>query len=85
MDVYFLRHVRHAPHPDGAPVEHRSADGVLGYDDEHDEVRMLGVYSSRENARAAADRARDLPEFADEPDCFFSEVHAVDTDAFGDS
>lgn len=84
MDVYFLRHVRHAPTSDGTPIEHRTADGVLGYDDDHDEVQLLGVYTSRENARAAADRARELAEFADEPDCFFSEVHTLDSDAFAD-
>lgn len=80
MDVYFLWHVRHAASPDGSSVEHRDAAGRLQYSDEDDTMAFIGVYSTRDLAREAADRARTSPVFADEPDCFFTDVHTLDAD-----
>lgn len=45
-----------------------------------DEVKLLGVYSSREKAEGRMISARLLPGFADEPECFIVDEYTVDTD-----
>jgi len=47
---------------------------------ESGKVKVVGIYSSRELAQAAQERARLLPGFADEPDGFTIEEYAVDED-----
>lgn len=43
-------------------------------------VKVVGIYSSRELAEGAEERARLLPGFADEPDGFTIEQYEVDRD-----
>ncbi|MCF2527011.1 hypothetical protein [Yinghuangia soli] len=45
-----------------------------------DDVKLLGVYSSRAQAEARVARARLLPGFAAEPECFVIGAYAVDRD-----
>jgi hypothetical protein len=43
-------------------------------------VKVIGIYSSRALAEEAADRARALPGFLEEPDGFTIEQYEVDND-----
>lgn len=52
---------------------HAVADG-------DEDVKLIGVYSSRENADAAAARLRDQPGFADAPDGFHVDEYRLDQD-----
>ena len=53
-----------------------------GKESEHEEVKELGVYSTRELAEEARDRYATLPGFRDFPlDCFFIAEPTLDEDA----
>jgi hypothetical protein len=52
---------------------HAREDGV-------EDVKLIGVYSSREQARAAVARLGRLPGFADAPDGFHIDEYRVDQD-----
>jgi hypothetical protein len=81
VDVYLLWHVRHAPFLDGRPTEHRGTDGALVWDEQDgDDVKLLGVYSTEQKARESLARARELPGFRDEPDCFLIDPYTLDKD-----
>ena len=82
MEVWIVWHVRHARNSDGTPIEHRDADGELNIDEEFDDVKLIGVYSSEPSAESAIGRARLRQGFRDEPDCFMSEAHTVDEDSW---
>ena len=43
-------------------------------------VKVIGVYSSRELAEGAMQRARSLPGFAEDPDCFKIDEYEIDRD-----
>ncbi|MFJ8042044.1 hypothetical protein ACIRBX_16235 [Kitasatospora sp. NPDC096147] len=74
--LYEVWHARHlAVEPDGTVIHH-DPDGSLHTDQE--EWRMLGLFSSEAAAEAWVTRARLLPGFREEPDCFVT--HPVDPD-----
>ncbi|GAA0228599.1 hypothetical protein GCM10010492_28680 [Saccharothrix mutabilis subsp. mutabilis] len=80
MEVFLLWHVRHARYPDGT-ADHFGDDGELVWDEEDgDDVKVLGVYSTEQRARERIERARKTPGFAEEPDCFHISRYAVDED-----
>ncbi|TQM83826.1 hypothetical protein FHX81_6254 [Saccharothrix saharensis] len=82
MEVYILWHVRHARNLDGS-VEHVDGTGELRWDEEDgDDLKIPGVYSTGARARERIERARTTPGFADEPDCFTVVRHVVDEDAW---
>ncbi|MBY8871651.1 hypothetical protein K7640_07310 [Micromonospora sp. PLK6-60] len=81
MEVFLLWHVRHAWSADGRPVTHRDEAGELVWDEaEGDDLKLLGVYSSAARAEARARRARALPGFRAEPDCFYIGSYTLDQD-----
>lgn len=81
MEVYLLWHVRHASSPDGRRTEHRGEDGELIWDEEDgDDLKILGVYSTEQKAQERLIRARELPGFRDEPDCFLIDPYTLDED-----
>ena len=81
MDVYLLWHVRHARFLDASPTEHRGADGELVWDEEDgDDLKILGAYSTEQKAQERLVRARALPGFRDEPDCFLIDQYTLDED-----
>jgi hypothetical protein len=83
-EVFLLRHVRHQPDVDGS-VWHFDADGRLVHDEEEgDDLKILGVYSTEQRALDRIDRARRLPGFAEEPDCFMIDRYVVDQDQWAD-
>jgi hypothetical protein len=80
-DVFLLWHVRHAGYLDGSPTAHRDDDGVLAWDEEDgDDVKLLGAYSTEALAADRIERARQLPGFRDEPGCFQVGRYTVDQD-----
>jgi hypothetical protein len=77
--VFLLYHVSHVGRIE--PVSHRDAEGNLLIDPEAgDDVKLLGCYSSDGKAQSRIDRARGLPGFREEPDCFFVDRYVVDRD-----
>ena len=80
MDVHLLWHVSHARNVDGSDVVHRSANGDVLVDDDFDDVKLLGVYRSTDAVVAAISRARIRPGFSEEPECFMTDIHALDED-----
>lgn len=81
MNVFLLWHVRHAAFRDGRPTRHRGEDGELGWDEEGgDDVKILGVYSTEMKAQDRIIRARTLPGFRAEPDCFLIDQYTTDED-----
>ena len=84
MEVYVLWHVRHARNLDGSPTEHRDSDGELLIDEEFDNVKLIGVYSSEGSVEAAIARARLREGFRDEPDCFYFADFTIDEDNWTD-
>ncbi|MFG2577057.1 hypothetical protein [Streptomyces sp. NPDC048481] len=81
MIVHLLWHVVHhneagtdgtALHLDGETVHIDEQDG--------DDVKLLGVYSTRGKAEERRRRARLVPGFAEEPDCFVIDAYTIDED-----
>ena len=48
------------------------------FDDGHEDVKFIGVFSSREAANAALDRVRKQPGFRDLPQAFDISPHTLD-------
>lgn len=84
MDVHLLWHVRHAKNLDGSDVQHRDSSGDVLIDDDFDDVKIVGVYSSKQAAADAIDRTRTRPGFAEEPDCFTIDRYTIDEDNWTD-
>jgi hypothetical protein len=53
-------------------------------EDGTEDVKLIGVYSSHEQAQAAVTRMRRLPGFADAVDGFFIDEYQVDQDHWGE-
>ncbi|MFI9814450.1 DUF7336 domain-containing protein [Saccharothrix variisporea] len=84
MEVFLLWHVRHARYPDGS-ADHFDESGELVINEEEgDNVKLLGVYSTRPRARDRIERARATPGFIDEPDCFEISRYPVDEDQWAE-
>jgi hypothetical protein len=50
-----------------------------GEDNEHDEVKLIGIFSSREKAEDAVKRYINLPGFCDfSEECFYIGEHVLD-------
>lgn len=49
-------------------------------DDGAEDVKLIGVYSSRENAQAALARLSQAPGFSEAPDGFHIDEYQLDTD-----
>ncbi|HKT04038.1 MAG TPA: hypothetical protein VJT31_31320 [Rugosimonospora sp.] len=83
MDVLLLWHVRHARFLDGGSPRHRGEDGELVWDEEDgDDLKILGAYSTEQKAQDRIVQARRLPDFRDEPDCFLVDRYVVDEDCW---
>lgn len=79
--VYLLWHVHHSGDDEGFARHQATLTGDWTSDEEAgDDVKLLGVYSTRANAQARADTARLLPGFRDEPECFVVDGYQVDHD-----
>ncbi len=51
---------------------------VHEFEDGHEDVKIIGVYSTEERARQARERVKDQPGFRDHPECFEISEHQVD-------
>ncbi|MGV9252314.1 DUF7336 domain-containing protein [Streptomyces sp. NPDC003697] len=81
MPVHLLWHVGHRNEAgDAGTTLHRDGTDVFVDEQDGDDVKLLGVYSSAEKAEERMGRARLLPGFADEPDCFVVDEYTVDAD-----
>jgi hypothetical protein len=81
MTVYLLWHIGHQ-NKAGAEGATLHVDGETVYVDEQDgdDVKMLGVYSTQDKAEERIRQARLLPGFSDEPDCFVMDAYTLDED-----
>jgi hypothetical protein len=85
VEIFLLWHVRHAGNREGTPTEHRDEEGALVWNEEEgDDLKILGAYSTEERARDRVARTRQLPGFRDEPDCFYVDRYTVDEDHWQD-
>ena len=57
-----------------------SLEHVHEFDDGHEDVKLIGVYSSRERAEAALQRVAGQPGFRDRPEGFSISEVRVDQD-----
>lgn len=57
---------------------------VHAREDGSEDVKLIGVYSSREHAQAAAARTGRLPGFIDTPDGFYIDEYDVDQDQWAE-
>jgi hypothetical protein len=79
--VYLLWHVSHHARDEHGKVRHRFPDGELSiFEDDGDDVKLLGVYSARARAEQRIAQAQTLPGFQGEPDCFQIAAYTVDKD-----
>lgn len=53
---------------------------VFELSDEQEDVKLIGVYSTEEDARSAEERARQRPGFAQHPDGFNIDAYELDKD-----
>ena len=80
-DVFLLWHISHSVYFDGTPTRHRDESGELLIDEqEGDQPKLLGVYSTRALAEDRIRRCADVPGFRSEPDCFDISPCTVDAD-----
>jgi hypothetical protein len=83
--VYPLWHVHHFAEDEDGNVRHHDEDGDMSIDEEEgDNVKLLGIYSSRTNAEQRIAQARLLPGFRDEPDCFLTEGYELNRDKWSE-
>ncbi|MFI7469189.1 hypothetical protein [Nonomuraea sp. NPDC049646] len=82
--VYILWHVHHVARDEHGHVVHFRDGDFSAQEDQGDDVKLLGVYSSEERARRRVAEARALPGFRDEPDCFWYGEVELDADAWTD-
>ncbi|MFH9824830.1 DUF7336 domain-containing protein [Streptomyces bobili] len=81
MTVYLLWHIGHQNEAGaGGTAMHVDDDTVYIDEQDGDDVKLLGVYSTLTKAEDRMSRARLLPGFADEPDCFVIDEHGLDED-----
>ena len=78
--VYLLWHVHHQAEEDGVIRHFTEPDDFWSDEEAGDDVKHLGTYSSRDAAQRRIERARLLPGFADEPNCFYIEEAVIDED-----
>ena len=76
--VVYLWHVHHFGR------RHRDNLGRVLYRRTKDDLKWVGVYSSREQVEAAVERKRGFPGFCDEPGCFFVTEYPLDTNLWPD-
>jgi len=79
-NVYLLWHVHHRAEQDGEIRHFTSPDDYWSDEEEGDDVKRLGVYSTREKAQERVVEARKLPGFSSEPQCFYIEEALLDED-----
>ncbi|WP_405142449.1 hypothetical protein OG589_34550 [Sphaerisporangium sp. NBC_01403] len=81
MKVYLLWHIHHFNADEDGNVQHFEEDGSpIAHLDEEDDFKILGVYSREDLAQARIERARTLPGFKNEPDCFVVDEYDLDDD-----
>ena len=78
--VFLLWHVHHRAEEDGEIRHFADPDDYWSDEESGDDVKRVGIYSSRELAQERMAHARVLPGFRDEPDCFYIEEAALDED-----
>jgi hypothetical protein len=79
--VFLLWHVHHIAGTDTGQVKHfERPDDFWADEQAGDDVKLLGVYSSREKAAARIKDAATLNGFREEPLCFYVSEYVVDQD-----
>lgn len=85
MTVPLLWHIGHRNEAGvGRTALHVDGGGVFISERDGDDAALLGVYSSHAEAEERIRRARLLPGFADEPECFVIDDDTLDEDEWTD-
>ncbi|MEV0234147.1 hypothetical protein [Nonomuraea sp. NPDC050786] len=69
-------------HDERSAVPHFDNGDFSAREDDGDDVKLLGVYSTPDRVKQRISTARNLPGFRDEPDCFWYAEYEVDEDAW---
>ncbi|MDB4873184.1 MAG: hypothetical protein JWL97_4188 [Gemmatimonadales bacterium] len=81
MIVYLLWHIHHFAEDEAGNILHHEESGDVTIDEqEGDDAKILGIYSSQAKAEERIVRARLLDGFRDEPDCFQITEYKLDHD-----
>jgi hypothetical protein len=67
-------------HTEQQPGRRWSGAGCATNEEDGDDLKILGVYSTEQKAQDRIARARKLPGFRDEPDCFLVDAYTLDRD-----
>jgi hypothetical protein len=78
--AYLLWHVHHRAEEDGEIRHFKTEDDFWADEEGGDDVKLLGVYSSREKAESRIIEARQSPGFSNEPLCFHIDHYTIDDD-----
>jgi hypothetical protein len=79
MTVYLLWHIGHQNEAgDGGATLHLDGETVRIDEQDGDDPKLLGVYSTPAKAEERHRRARLLPGFAEEPECFVIDEYTID-------
>ncbi|MEV6400268.1 hypothetical protein AB0M39_36725 [Streptomyces sp. NPDC051907] len=85
MKLYLLWHVGHQNAAGAEGTTLHMDDGTVFIDEQDgDDAKLLGVYSSPAKAEERIRRARLLPGFAAEPECFVVDDYILDEDEWTD-
>ena len=86
MIVYLLQHIHHGVGLAPDAVVHRDENGDISYDEDLDDFKIIGIFSSMETVAQARGQLKTAPGFRDEPECFLVDEYTTDevnwTDGF---
>lgn len=78
MIVYLLQHIHHGIESVPDSVVHRDESGDVSYDEDIDDFKINGIFSSMDAVAAARNQLKDAPGFRDEPECFIVGEYTTD-------
>jgi hypothetical protein len=76
--AYLLQHIHHGINSEPEDVVHRSEGGDVIYDEDLDDFKIIGIFSSMDAVAAARNQLKEAPGFRDEPECFIVSGYTMD-------
>lgn len=78
MDAYLVFHIHHLLTDEHGDISHIDEDGEISVDENEDDVKIIGIFSSQDKANTAINQLKGKPGFRDEPNCFMIDKYEVD-------
>jgi hypothetical protein len=76
--AYLLQHIHHGINSEPEDVVHLDDFGDVSYDEDLDEFKVIGIFSSMDAVSAARTQLKEAPGFRDEPECFLVDEYTLD-------